>query len=52
MVLYITKAWKRADSPKALESKTTRDGTYDENLQRIGDEFKSSHRILKFYNNE
>ena len=29
--------WKRADSPKALESKTTRDGTYDENLQRIGD---------------
>ena len=29
--------WKRADSPKALESKATRDGTYDENLQRIGD---------------
>ncbi len=29
--------WKRADSPKALESKKTRDGTYDENLQRIGD---------------
>ncbi len=29
--------WKRADSPKALDSRKTRDGTYDENLQRIGD---------------
>ena len=29
--------WKRADSPKDLGSRTTRDGTYNENLERIGD---------------
>lgn len=29
--------WKMAKSPKALKSKSTRMGTYDENLKRIGD---------------
>ena len=29
--------WKMADSPKKLENKSTRDGTFDENLKRIGD---------------
>ena len=30
-------AWKTASSVKALESRTTRDGTFDKNLNRIGD---------------
>ncbi|MBJ9978520.1 DUF637 domain-containing protein, partial [Pseudomonas sp. S30] len=30
-------AWKMASSVKALESRTTRDGTFDKNLNRIGD---------------
>jgi filamentous hemagglutinin len=30
-------AWKMAGSVKALESKSTRDGTFDKNLNRIGD---------------
>ena len=29
--------WKRADSPEKLGSKTTRNGTYDENLNLIAD---------------
>lgn len=29
--------WKMAKSPKKLESKKTRLGTYDKNLKRIGD---------------
>jgi len=29
--------WKMADSIKKLENKTTRFGTYDEFLNRIGD---------------
>lgn len=30
-------AWKMADSPEKLRDKSTRNGTYDENLKRIGD---------------
>ena len=29
--------WKMADSPQKLSDKTTRNGTYDENLNQIGD---------------
>ena len=34
---HIGGIWKKAQSPKALGSKTTRDGTYDKDLNRIGD---------------
>jgi hypothetical protein len=34
---HIGGVWKMADSPKKLFSKDTRMGTYDENLNRIGD---------------
>lgn len=30
-------AWKEASSPKKLNSKNTRNGTFDKNLNRIGD---------------
>nr|WP_277818052.1 toxin C-terminal domain-containing protein [Pseudomonas putida] len=30
-------AWKMASSVKALESNTIRDGTFDKNLNHIGD---------------
>lgn len=30
-------AWKEASSPSKLNSKTTRNGTFDVNLKRIGD---------------
>ncbi|WP_239776289.1 toxin C-terminal domain-containing protein [Neisseria meningitidis] len=30
-------AWKEASSPKNLNRKETRNGTFDKNLNRIGD---------------
>jgi filamentous hemagglutinin len=34
---HVGGAWKMADSVKSLGSKKTRSGTYDINLNRIGD---------------
>nr|WP_257393708.1 toxin C-terminal domain-containing protein [Neisseria meningitidis] len=41
-------AWKEASSPKKLNRKETRNGTFDKNLNRIGDTLLcASSRILE-----